>query len=56
MNSTTNFIEEQIAELEDELRERQGETLAVQAWDLIGYKRRITERELERARLVGANK
>lgn len=52
MNSTTNYIDEQIAELQEELWEKQGETLAVQAWELIGLKREISNLHLERDRLA----
>ena len=52
MNSTTNYIDEQITELQGELLEKIGETLAVQAWELIGLKREIAKLQLERDRLI----
>ena len=51
MNSTT-YLDEQITDLQEELWEKQGETLAVHAWELIGLKRELTRLQLERDRLI----
>ena len=51
MNSTT-YLDEQIAERQDELIEMQGETLAVQYPELLGTLEDITLLQLERDRLM----
>jgi len=50
MNSTT-YLEEQIAEWQEELIEKRGETLAVQYPELFETMSEITDLKLERERL-----
>ena len=46
------YLDEQIAEWQQELWEKQGETLAVQAWELNGPKEEIRRLQFAKERLV----
>ena len=51
MNSITNLIDQEIADRQQELWEKQGETLAVQYPELWGTMEEITQLQLKRDRL-----
>ena len=52
MNSTLHYIDEQITELQEELWEKQGETLAVQSHELLEPMSEIVDLLLERERML----